>query len=430
MDWAGIDMRQLNQELVALRREFHRYPESGWTEFRTTARIIEELEKLGLTVWYGQQIHKKEKMFGLPKPEELERCLRRAAQEGARPELLEAMAGGFTGCVTVIEGALPGPVTGLRVDIDCNDVEESMDAEHLPVREGFRSVHESCMHACGHDAHAAIGIGAAKLLCAAREQLCGKVVLAFQPAEEGLRGAASLVEEGVFDACDRFFGIHVGLLDAPVGTVAASAKGFLASTKLDVTFHGAAAHAGMEPEKGRNALAAAAQATLDMLALPERFPDRTRLNIGTFHGGTGRNVIPAEAVLQVETRGCTTEVNKAIENAARQACLSAAEHHGCTCAFIFMGQGDTAECDAELTEQVQRILQTVDGVETVLPSVDLSVGEDVTAIICRVQAEGGKATELIFGMPLPHSHHSSRFDVDERVLELGARCLAALAGKN
>lgn len=418
----------MEQELIALRREFHRYPESGWTEFRTTARIIEELEKLGLTVWYGEQIHKKEKMFGLPTPEVLERCARRAAEEGVRPELLKAMTGGFTGCVTVIEGTLPGPVTGIRVDIDCNDVEESADAErHRPVREWFASLHENCMHACGHDAHAAIGIGAAKLLVAEREHLHGKVILAFQPAEEGLRGAASLTEAGVFDTCDRFFGIHVGLMDTPVGTVAVSAQGFLASTKLDVTFHGVAAHAGMEPEKGRNALAAAAKASLEMLNIPAQFTELCRVNVGTLRAGTGRNVIPAKAELQIETRGETTPVNEAAKEAVQKICFAAAEQYGCTCEVAFAGTAGGATCDPTLAEEAAKILRGVEGVTEVLPTVKLRVGEDVTTIMNRVQSLGGRATEIVLGMPLPHPHHNGCFDADERLLSLGARCLAALA---
>ena len=245
-----MDMAELERELTALRREFHQYPESGWTEFRTTVRIIEELEKLGLSVRYGSAIHVREKMFGLPKPEVLDACWQRAAEETNRHGLLETMRFGYTGCVAVIEGALSGPTVGIRVDIDCNEVEESADPVHIPAAEGFRSLHSGCMHACGHDAHAAIGIGIAKLLCANRDRLRGQVVLAFQPAEEGLRGAASLTEAGVFDACDILFGLHVGLLDAPVGTVAASCGGFLASSKFDVMFHGRAAHAGLDPVPG------------------------------------------------------------------------------------------------------------------------------------------------------------------------------------
>lgn len=412
--------------LTALRREFHRYPEPGWTEFRTTARIIEELERAGLSVRYGRNIHAPAHMPGLPDGETLERCLRRAAEEGARPDLLEEMRGGFTGCVAVIQGALPGPVTGIRVDIDCNEVEEAEEEAHLPAREGFRSLHAGCMHACGHDLHAAIGVGAARLLQENRHRLRGRVILAFQSAEEGLRGAESLTQAGVFDECDRLFGLHVGLMDAPVGTVAASAAGFLASTKFDVTFHGVAAHAGMEPEKGRNALAAAARATLDLLEIPSRFAEVCRVNVGALRCEGGRNVIPAKAVLSAETRGETTAVNAAAREAALNCCQSAAQRWGCTCEAAFAGGAGSAVCDRPLAEQAQQILTRVPGVTRVIPEVQLCVGEDITTIMARVQKRGGMATELIFGMPLPFPHHSSRFDADERLLELGVSCLGAL----
>ena len=171
MVFQNVDMEKLEREMQEIRRDFHKYPESGWTEFRTTARIISELEKLGLPVQYGPSIHVKEKMYGLPDPDVMEACWERAMKETDRPDLVEVMKGGYTGCLTVIEGALPGPTVGIRVDIDCNDVDETDGPDHLPTARGFRSVHPGCMHACGHDSHAAIGIGTAKILCACREQL-------------------------------------------------------------------------------------------------------------------------------------------------------------------------------------------------------------------------------------------------------------------
>ena len=255
-----IDFEALGRELIAFRRDFHKYAESAWTEYRTTARIISELEKLGLPVKFGPEIHTPEKMFGLPKPAVMEACYQRALSETDRPELVERMKGGFTGCITEIVGAKPGPTVGVRVDIDCNDLEETDKPEHVPVAEGFRSVHPGCMHGCGHDAHAAIGLGLAKVLCALREELCGKVILVFQPGEEGLRGAASLTARGHFSQCDYFFGGHVGLISGPVGQVAASGHDFLASTKFDVFIHGVPAHAGASPELGCNGPAASTSA--------------------------------------------------------------------------------------------------------------------------------------------------------------------------
>ena len=139
MTFDRIDMDRFAQDLIDLRRDFHRYPESGWTEFRTTARIITELENLGLPVRWGRQLHVREKMLGLPDEETLEACWLRAESECDRHDLLEDMRGGYTGCLTVIEGALPGPTIGIRVDIDCNDVEEADDPEHVPCAQSFRS---------------------------------------------------------------------------------------------------------------------------------------------------------------------------------------------------------------------------------------------------------------------------------------------------
>lgn len=428
MTFDRIDLAQLERQLIALRRELHSYPESGWTEFRTTVRIVEELEKLGLSVRCGKELHVREKMLGLPDEETLERCWQRAKSECSRTELLDAMRGGYTGCLTVIEGALPGPTVGIRVDIDCNDVEEADDEKHIPCTQGFRSQHKACMHACGHDAHAAIGIGAATLLAAYRDRLRGRVVLVFQPGEEGLRGAASMTAAGLFSQCDYFFGAHIGLLAGlHVGSVAASAHGFLSSTKFDARFLGVPAHAGAAPEAGRNAIAAAAAATLGMLSISRHHEGSTRINVGTFHGGTGRNVIPAEATLAIETRGGSTQLNEYMEAEAMRICRAAAEMYGCTCETRVMGGAGSVTCDKALAERVVRVLSRVEGVDEILPDVNFGGGEDVTTMMRDVQSHGGQVTELVIGMPLVAPHHNNYFDLDERVILLGARIFASLA---
>ncbi len=427
MNFDRIDMEAFKEELIGIRRDFHKYAESGWTEFRTTARIITELEKLGLEVKYGPSIHVREKMFGLPKPEVLEACWQRALKETDRPDLVRAMEGGYTGCITTIEGELPGPTVGIRVDIDCNDVVESNAPNHVPAAEGFRSVHENCMHACGHDAHAAIGIGTAKLLAAYKDQLRGKVILVFQPGEEGLRGAASLTAKGHFSECDYFFGAHVGLIDHEFGTICSSGHGFLCSTKFDVTFHGVPSHAGASPETGRNALAAAATAVLNMLAIPRSSKGPSRINIGTLKAGTGRNVIPAEAEMTIETRGKTTEINEYMYDSAMRVCKAAAEMYGCTMDSRYMGGAGTIKCDPEAVALVHKVVKDLPNVKTVIDDVDFGGGEDVTTMMRDVQENGGKVTEMILCMPLKAPHHNDFFDVDERVSPLGAKLFASLA---
>ena len=419
----------IENELICLRREFHRYPELGGQEYRTTARIIEELEKLGLSVQYGHSIHAEEKLFIKQNEFEAEADIKKAVEEGAKADPMEMMRGGYTGCVTVIEGAKPGPTIGIRVDIDALPMQETTDPAHVPVAEGFVSVHEGCMHACGHDAHAAIGLGVAKLLCASKDSLCGKVVLIFQPGEELLLGAASMCAAGVVSQCDYIFGLHVGLRNLPVGTVAASTVGMLAINKFDVIFHGKAAHAGIEPDSGKNALAAAATATLNLLAIPRHHEGSSRINVGMLNAGSSRNVIPDKACLAVETRGATTAINNYMFANAQRVCAAAADMYECTMEMAFMGAANSAVCDAELAAKAERILAEVDGVENVITDFDFGGSEDVTALFDEVQARGGQATELIIGMPLVAPHHNDHFDIDERVVGIGARCLAQLALK-
>ena len=415
------------KDLILLRRTLHRYAESGWTEFGTTARILEELMAVGIPVHWGRSIHDSARMMGLPAPEVLEACWQRALAETGREDLLLPMRGGFTGCIAEIRGALPGPLTVLRVDIDCCDLRECGEADHRPAREGFASVHENCMHACGHDAHAAIGVGAARLLWQRRQTLRGTVRILFQSAEEGLRGAASMTAAGAIEGADHLFGVHTGILQAPVGTVAVSVRGFLSSTKLDVIFHGLSAHAGICPEKGRNALAAAARAALDLLDIPGHLEGVCRVNVGTFHAGTGRNVVPDLARLAIETRGETAQINAQAEERAYALCRAAAERYGCTVEFRPMGGAGGAVCDAALARRAAEVLRGVEGVTEILEDVPFGGGEDVTTMMAAVQARGGQATELL--LPCAHSapHHNSRFDMDETVIPLGAEVLARLA---
>jgi len=425
--FSHIDISSLEQELIQLRREFHQYPETAWTEFRTTVRIIEELQKLGHPVRYGQDIHIADSRTGVPSPEQLDSCWHRAAEECNHNPLLNAMRGGFTGCVTEIKGAQPGPTVGIRVDIDCNELPETNDPEHIPVAEGFASCHPGCMHACGHDAHAAIGIGVAKILCACKDQLAGKVILIFQPGEEGARGAKSLVDAGVVEGCDYFFGGHIGLQSLPTGTVCTGVTGMLANQKLDVIFHGLSSHAAATPEKGRNALAAAATATLNLLAIPPHHEGISRVNVGTLQAGTGRNIIPDEAFLQMETRGSTNKVNAYMAEAAQRICMAAAQMHGCTCEIRAGGNTETAECNRHLAEHAAKILTGMPGVTEIADNLDFGASEDVAVMMNAVQAAGGKATEMLFPMPLKAPHHNDHFDIDEKVIGLATRCFAQLA---
>lgn len=253
----------LNERLIAWRRDFHQHAETGWTEFRTTSAIIGVLRDLGWDTVFGPELHDDVSRLGVPDAEVLAGERERAVAQGADPELIETMGEGFTGVLGVLETGRPGPVVCFRFDIDSNDLVELADESHRP----FASANAGAMHGCGHDGHAAIGLGLATTLSEHRDELSGIVKNIFQPAEEGVRGAHSIVAAGWFDDVDLFLATHLKSDDAKGNSVTGS-DGYLASTKFDVTFTGIGSHAGGDPEKGKNALSAAASATLGLHSIP------------------------------------------------------------------------------------------------------------------------------------------------------------------
>lgn len=190
----------LQTELVERRRDLHRHPETGWTEFRTASIVIKELQALGYEVYMGDDALVEEEMMGLPVTEVLEQAMVRAVSEGADADLVEKMRGGKTGVVGVMKFSRPGKIVAFRFDMDCNDVEECDTADHRPLESGFQSLHAKEMHACGHDGHVTIGLGLAKLISEYKEEMAGTIKLIFQPAEEGVRGAKSIALSGILEA--------------------------------------------------------------------------------------------------------------------------------------------------------------------------------------------------------------------------------------
>ena len=211
------------------------------------------------------------------KPEEVEAAIELARAAGVSEALLERM-GGYTGCVGVLDTGRPGPVTTLRFDIDCLAIEETKDENHLPNREGFASTRPGLSHACGHDGHTAVGLGVAQWLADNKETLCGKVKLVFQPAEEGVRGAAAIAASGVLDDVDWFTAGHIGC-DAKPGQVGVSHEGYLATTKFDLEIFGLPCAAG-SPEKGHSALMCACNTVMALGSLPGHSKGITRVQVG------------------------------------------------------------------------------------------------------------------------------------------------------
>jgi aminobenzoyl-glutamate utilization protein A len=412
--------------LLEWRRDFHKYAESGWVEYRTASIVADKLREWGFEVQAGRTVIKPEARMGVPSESFLREQEQRALAQGAISEWMPLLSGGFTGVVGILDTGRPGPTVAFRVDMDALDLQESDDPAHLPAANGFRSVNPNMMHACGHDAHTTIGLGLACLLSQLKDQLHGRVKVIFQPAEEGVRGAKSMVEAGVVDDVDLFFASHVGT-GIPLGEVVCGAYGYLATTKVDVTYTGTASHAGSHPEEGKNALLAAATAVLNLHAISRHSGGNSRINVGLLQAGSGRNVIPRLASFKLETRGDTTEVNDYILSRAIQVIQGAAAMYGVEARIDIVGKADSSEPSPELLPYIRAQASRVAEVTSVVDTHRTSGSEDATYMMERVKKNGGLASYLLFGTTLAAGHHNEKFDIDERVIKIAVKTLALCA---
>lgn len=409
-------VEQLQEQIISWRRDFHKYPEAAWTEFRTAARVVEVLQSFGYKVQYGQQVVKEEAMMGVPTQAVLEKQAQRAIAEGADKDVITSMLGGKTGVVATLHTGRPGPVVGLRFDMDANDAQEKSDDTHRPWQAGFASVHHGVMHACGHDGHTAIGLGLAKVLQEQKAQLAGTIKLIFQPAEEGVRGAKAMVAAGVADDIDYLLGMHLGFLANCSERFICGTDGFLATTKLDASFHGVPAHAGAAPQEGRNALLAAANAAINLHGISRHADGISRINVGVLEGGTGRNVIPDTAVLKLETRGATSAINDFMQEEALRIIHGAAGMQGVSVTIREMGGAAGGKSDALIASRLREAAEVSGLFSNIEDHGSLGASEDFTCFLERVKQQGGHGGYAMIGIDRAAGHHDGAFDFDEAVL--------------
>ena len=414
-------MSALDEAYREFRRDLHRHPEPAWREFYTTARIVEALRERDLTELHvGRDALATDDRMNVPDDGELDEWERRARDAGADPAVVDRLSGGYTGCVAVVERG-DGPVVGLRVDIDALPIRESEDGDHAPVAEGFRSEHEGFMHACGHDAHATIGLGT--LDAVLDSDFAGTLKLFFQPGEEQVAGGKPMAESGHLDDVDYLYAVHVGL-DHPSGEVVCGVDGFLAVRHFLAEFTGEPAHAGARPEQGRNAVQAMASAVQNLYAIPRNADGPTRVNAGLVGGGTATNVIPEESYIEGELRGATTELAAYMSDHADRVLESAAAMHACEVDVATKGEAPSATSDAALAGVVGDVAGDVAGVTNVLDSDDLGGSEDATYLMQAVQENGGLACYVGVGTDHPGGHHTSTFDVVEDDVAVGIDVLS------
>lgn len=419
----------LDKQLIVWRRDFHQHAESGFLEMRTASIVAAYLTQLGYPLKVASEVMIADARMGVPSKEVLDSHYKWAEQNGANLEWLPKFAGGMTGLVATLETGKTGTTTAFRVDMDALDIQEDLSEDHIPFKNGYASVNANMMHACGHDGHTAIGLGLATILMENKDSLTGTIKLIFQPAEEGTRGAKSMVEAGVVDDVDYFIATHLGT-GIPTGSFVAGNAGYLATTKMDVRFRGFASHAGGKPEEGRNALTAAASAVLGLYGIPRHSAGASRINVGVLQAGSGRNIIAPSAFLKLETRGETTAINDFIRGQALSVLEGAAKMYQVDVNVEVVGGALSSVPSKELVERVAAVAEAYPTITNVIKwSEGPSGSEDATYFMNRVMELGGKATYCVVGSDISAGHHNERFDIDESSLRTGVDVLYRVALK-
>lgn len=426
-DKLKVALDQNSQRVIDYRRSFHQYPEIGWTEVRTASIVASQLTELGFSVALGKDVLKASSRLGLPSKELFNTTYLRAIKEGADIEFASFLKNGFTALVaTLVCG--DGPTVAFRFDLDALQVDEKKEVGHRPFEEGFDSQIKGVMHACGHDGHVAMGLGLAHIISELREDFNGTYKLIFQPAEESVRGAKAMVEAGVLEGVDLLIGAHLGIVKDTSGVLYTGTCGFLATSKLDVRFKGKASHAGVSPEKGQNALLAAASAALQLHAIPRHSDGITRVNVGRIEGGSGRNVIPENALLMLETRGASNDLNNYMLDHVEKIVKGITVMYDVDAIIEEVGSAQGACSDHELAEAIGDIAQNLMCYKQVYTLYDHFGGcEDFTYMMNAVQKSGGQATYILLATELVAAHHNGFFDFKEDDMLNGVLLFANIA---
>ncbi len=408
-------VKEIEQDIIAYRRDFHRYPELAYREFRTASLIARELKKIGCELKTGQEIMDADNRRALPSNTILQKEFERAISQGGDKEFLEQIKGGFPAVAAVISNG-KGPTIALRVDIDALPIQESSSADHPPYTHKFNSVNEGIMHACGHDAHAAAGLGVAQVLMRLKDKINGTVKIIFQPAEEVICGAYPITQSGFLDDVEQILTIHYCSQWPAHEITCVRAPGHLAIAKYNVIFKGESAHAGMQPELGRNAMVAAANAILNLYAIPRNSKGGTRVNVGMLKAGSGRNVICSEAVLEVEFRGQTNELQDYMDKHVKRILQASADMAECSFEIIPMGSAPGGGSDDAYADMIMDYVQKTGLLK---PRIEQrSYGsEDFYCMLERVRQNGGTGANINIGSAPGGKAHSPEFDLNEAVLK-------------
>ncbi len=366
-------------DLTELRRDFHAHPELGFEEVRTSGKVAELLESWGIEVTRGI---------------------------------------GRTGVIGVLEGKEPGKTIGLRADMDALPITEQTN---LP----YASKNPGVMHACGHDSHTTMLLGAARYLAETRD-FAGKAVFIFQPAEEGLGGSRAMIADGLFDKfpCDEIYGLHnspfhePGQIGVKKGTAMAGADFF------DITITGVGSH-GARPESSKDPVVIGAGLVKELQGIVARNLPATHpvvVSVTQFHSGTAYNVIPETATLSGTVRYLDLDDQKLVESRMRKICEGFAIAHECSIEVDIRNVFDVLVNDEVRAEDLVKAAADIVGSDKATFKDEIQLGSEDMADMLRLVP--GAYCTLGHGGNIPL--HNPAFVFDDAALPVGASFLARL----
>ena len=406
---------------IEYRREFHRFPENGWREIRTSARIAEILTELGYECLMGEEVVNEDTVISLVRPSETEKeaLMERAIKEGAKPEFVKR-TNGWPGVIARFDSGLEGPITAFRFDIDCLPYDEPEKKGYRPFDEGYISCHEGAVHACGHDAHTAMGLGIADMILKNKESVCGQIVFIFQPAEETFYGAQSIIDKGHLDDVDNLIALHVALSaeNKPLKshTICCGCKDFLSDRQIDVHFHGRGAHPCGASQEGKNALLAACSAALNIHSIAPHEEGLCRVNVGEIHAGVAPNTIAAEATMKIEYRGENPNISNYAGKRVLDIIEGTAKMYDLNYTLDDYGEVPAGKSDDEIMSIVEHAAYKVPWFEKVYFEGNVGGTDDAAAMISKVQEHGGVGTYIGIGTDTTQPVHNAEFDIDEECI--------------
>ena len=419
-------------QLTEYRREFHKYPENGWREFRTSARVAEILTGMGYDVAMGPDVIEPGSV-GEPErlsEEQIRQEMERAVRQGADPAFVERTQG-WPGVMAVLDTGREGPVSAMRFEMDCLPYDEPQRPGYRPCDEGYLSCNPQSVHACGHDGHTAIGLGIAAELMKRKGELKGKIKLFFQPAEETFHGAQSIVDKGHLDDVMNFIAVHIALSaenkPLPSHTVACGCRDFLSDRQLDVYLEGKAAHPCGASQEGKNALLAACSATLNIHSIAPHEEGLCRVNVGEIHAGVCANTIAPDAMMRIEYRGQKPAISEYAGQRIFDILEGTAKAYDLKYHYVDYGEVPAGASDYAMMEVVQRAAKKVPWFQTVYFEGNVGGTDDAAVMLTKVQQNGGIGSYVGIGADTTGPVHNPEFDFDEDCLQAAVDvCVYAL----